>query len=107
MSTDLLPKVELWQLSEHVAQAIREIVREALEEHGDRLRSRAGGMRAAAAAAYIGVSRSKFYELLRTEPYLQASSFRAGTARMWRKDDLDAWMQAQVEPKQPNSSGGE
>ncbi len=34
MSQELFPKVELWQLSEHAAQALKEIVRAALVEHG-------------------------------------------------------------------------
>jgi excisionase family DNA binding protein len=97
MSSELFPKVELWQLSEHVARALKEIVRDALDEHGIVERAPIGGMRAAEAAAYIGIGRSTFYKLVKTEPPLQRS-YVVGTARMWRREDLDAWMQAQVAP---------
>jgi predicted DNA-binding transcriptional regulator AlpA len=65
-----------------------------------------GAMRAAAAAAYIGVGRSTFYQLLRQDAQLAGSSFGIGAARMWRKEDLDAWMQAQVGPKQVDLTSG-
>jgi predicted DNA-binding transcriptional regulator AlpA len=100
MTAELFPKVELWQLSEHAIHTLEEIMRRVLAEQAT---SPTGAMRAAQAAAYIGVGRSKFYELLRTDPSLRTCSFRAGTARMWRKEDLDAWMQAQVASKQANS----
>ena len=61
-------------------------------------------MRAAAAAAYIGVGRSTFYQLLRQDAQLARSSFGVGAARMWRKEDLDMWMQAQVGLKQADST---
>src|SRR5262245_28546057 len=99
MPQELFAKVELWQLSEHATQALKEIVRDALIEHSTMERSPVGGMRAAGAAAYVGISRSTFYKLLKTETHLQ-HSFVVGTARMWRKEDLDAWMQAQVESNQ-------
>jgi excisionase family DNA binding protein len=97
MPQELFPKVELWQLSEHVARALKEIVRDALVEHGTVERTPVGGMRAAEAAAYLGVGRSTFYKLVKTEPALQRS-YVIGTARLWRKEDLDAWIQAQVAP---------
>jgi excisionase family DNA binding protein len=96
MSNDLLPKVELWQLSEPAIRALKDVVRLVLDERGISTKPPIGALRAAQAATYIGVGRSKFYQLLRTEPQLQASSFRAGTARLWRKEDLDTWMQAQI-----------
>ncbi len=99
MPQELFPKVELWQLSEHVTQALKEIVRDALVEHSTVERSPVGGMRAAEASAYIGIGRSTFYKLIKTEAHLQ-HSYVVGTARMWRKEDLDAWMQAQVESNQ-------
>jgi excisionase family DNA binding protein len=107
MPQELIPKVELWQLSEHVTQALKEIVRDALVEHCTVERSPVGGMRAAEAAAYVGIGRSTFYKLIKTEAHLQ-HSYVVGTARMWRKEDLDAWMQAQVESNQihPENQAG-
>jgi len=104
MSQELLPKVQLWQLSEHAAQALKEIVRDALVEHGVVKRAPVAGMRAVEAAACIGIRRSTFYKLVKADPHLRRS-YVVGTARMWRKEDLDAWMHNQVELKQPNSSG--
>jgi hypothetical protein len=70
MSTELLPKVELWQLSEHAIRTLEEIVRRVLVENGH---AAVGAFRAASAAKYIGVGRSTFYELLKTDPHLQRS----------------------------------
>ena len=101
MSNELLPKVELWRVSDPAIQTLEDLIRRVLAE---RASTPVGAMRAAAAAAYIGVGRSTFYQLLRQDAQLAGSSFGIGAARMWRKEDLDAWMQAQVGAKQAGST---
>jgi predicted DNA-binding transcriptional regulator AlpA len=99
MSTELLPKVDLWQVSSAARQVltdlVNEAVRKALEEHGlKRSRTPAVALRGTDAAAYIGVGRSRFYGLLKEHPELMAASYTVGKARCWPVAALDAWMQA-------------
>ena len=55
-----------------------------------------GALGAKAAMAYIGVPRTRFYELLRTDPALKAASFLNGNRRLWPRESLDRWMQART-----------
>lgn len=83
------------------ASQLRQLIEEVvLKKLGQQESTPAGALRPKEAAAHIGVGRSKFYELLKEDPQLAEASFQVGTARMWRKEDLDAWMLAQVELKQ-------
>ena len=52
----------------------------------------AGALRAAEAARYLGLGRSRFYTLLDEHPQLLAASFTVGKARMWSTASLDAWI---------------
>ena len=81
-------------------ELVGEAVCKALEGQGVKKARAApsGALRAAAAANYIGVGRSRFYGLLKEDPELLGLSFRAGRARMWSVASLDNWMEArQVE----------
>ena len=83
MSTELLPKVEVWRLPEHVTRALKDAMRIVLDERDHRASALVGGMRAKEAATYLGIGRSKFYQLLKHDVDLMGSSFGVGTARMW------------------------
>ena len=52
-----------------------------------------GALRAAAAAAYIGASRSGFYQLLEKDHPLAAIAVSIGDYRVWPTADLDRWLQ--------------
>jgi predicted DNA-binding transcriptional regulator AlpA len=55
-------------------------------------------MKAAKAAAYLNISRSKFYKVLEEDPELKDSSFTLGKCRLWPVAALDAWIQARGQP---------
>jgi predicted DNA-binding transcriptional regulator AlpA len=98
MPEELLPKVDLYRLSAHIrdelASLVSEAVRAALEEQGLRKPvAPAGALRGPDAAAYLGVGRSHFYDLLKEDPELLSASFTAGRCRMWPTTALDEWMQ--------------
>ena len=93
MSDDLLPKVDLFRISGPVLEALSDFVREAVRQELATA-APAGALRAAEAADYIGVCRSRFYKLLKEDPQLPGLSFTVGTARMWPREALDRWMQA-------------
>jgi hypothetical protein len=98
MSSELLPKVDLWRISDEARQALIQLVkqslREALEEQGlKKPPVPTGALRGADAAAYLGVGRSHFYGLLKEDPQLLGLSFTVGRCRMWPIAGLDEWMQ--------------
>jgi hypothetical protein len=82
---DLLPKVDLYRISESARQdlaelvrdVVRDVVRQELKEHSSK-RFSAGGMGADSAAAYLGVGRSTFYVLLEKHPELKRASYKVG-----------------------------
>jgi predicted DNA-binding transcriptional regulator AlpA len=51
-------------------------------------------VKAAGAAAHLGISRSHFYQLLDSDPRLAKLAFTAGRSRLWPVVALDAWMRA-------------
>src|SRR5262245_16552350 len=90
MSEELLTKVDLFRLSGPAREDLWAILREVLAEEGCR---KAGALRATEAAAYIGVSRSRFYELLKEDQSLEAIAVSMGEIRVWPTADLDRWLQ--------------
>jgi hypothetical protein len=74
-------------------------VREALAEVGRTRQLPAGALKAAGAAAYLGLSRSRFYELLREDPALKELSFTVGRCRLWKISALDSWIHARQSEK--------
>jgi hypothetical protein len=51
--------------------------------------------KAPGAANYIGVSRARFYTLLKERPELNQAAFSNGTTRLWPRAFLDRWLQEQ------------
>jgi predicted DNA-binding transcriptional regulator AlpA len=97
MSSELLPKVDVYRLSEAALQQLQPLinaaVRAALEEQGlKKPRVTPGALRGKDAADYLGISRSRFYALLKTDPALKAASFTVGKSRAWTIAALDEWM---------------
>jgi hypothetical protein len=82
---ELLPRVDVYRLSDHMREEFRtlvsEAVRSALAELGNRP---AGALRGHDAARYLGLGRSRFYMVLKEHPELLAASFTVGKARMWQ-----------------------
>jgi hypothetical protein len=51
--------------------------------------------KAPGAANYIGVSRARWYELLKEHPELNKAAISNGTTRLWPRAFLDQWLQEQ------------
>ena len=97
--SDLLPKVDVVRFSDsarlELASLVSEAVRAALEEQGlKRPRVPAGALKAADAAAQIGISRSGFHTLLKHDPSLRQRFSTADRSRLWPTAALDTWMLA-------------
>lgn len=96
--SELLPKVEVWRITDQVALALHELVKDAvrkvLEEEGlRRAPVQPEALRINEAARYVGVGRSTFYKLMKEDDHhLMSTSFTAGRCRMWTKAALDEWM---------------
>jgi helix-turn-helix protein len=104
MTSDLLHRVEVRKLADPVVEQLAQIVRRLLAEQGRAAPS--GAMTVERSARYLSVSRRKFYEVLKEDPDLNASSFLIGSRRYWRKDVLDAWMERRAaDQSNPSSSG--
>ena len=91
------PTVALCQLSDLervLAPLIEKTVKQAFANA--QLSAVVGAMDPKAAMAYIGVPRTRFYELLRTDPTLKAASFTNGKRRLWPRENLDRWMEARA-----------
>jgi hypothetical protein len=105
MPEDLLHRVDVRSIAGPVLDVLRDLmseaVREALEAKG--LGQPAGALKSAEAARYIGISRARLYELLKTDPIIKASSIKQGKSRLFLRDGLDQWLQAQLAPEQPAS----
>jgi hypothetical protein len=97
VSEDLLHKVDVRSISEPVLEVLRDLVgeavRSALADRG--LAQPAGALKPREAARYIGRSRSRLYELLEHDPLIQAASFKQGKSRLFLRENLDRWLQAQ------------
>jgi predicted DNA-binding transcriptional regulator AlpA len=89
---DLLHRVELCAVSGPARELFKQLLREVLTEQGGP-GAPVGALRAADAAAYVGVSRSSFYVILKQDPALAAIAVAMGDYRVWRPPDLDQWLQ--------------
>jgi Helix-turn-helix domain len=102
MPEDLLHKVDVRHISEPVLQVLRELVNDAVTAA---LANRGfgqpfGALKSPEAARYIGVSRARLYELLKTDPLIQAASIKQGKSRLFLLDGLDRWLAAQQAAQQ-------
>jgi hypothetical protein len=91
MSDELLPRVDLFRISGPMLEALTDLVRQAVRQEMAAA-APAGALRAADAARYLGLGRSKFYVMLKADPELMGASFCVGTARLWSREALDGWM---------------
>jgi excisionase family DNA binding protein len=96
--SDLLHKVELCALSGDARQLLKDLIREVFAESGLALPRETGALRAKEAAAYLGIGKTRFHELLKEDPNLDAASIRVGRARVWPKEALDKWLKAKSSP---------
>jgi predicted DNA-binding transcriptional regulator AlpA len=99
VSAELLPKVYLYRISPTALDAIARLVREqvaaALTEAGvARAQLAPGALSGRASAAYLGISKSKLYEVLGEDPSFPAP-IRIGRRILFRIPDLDAWLERQ------------
>src|SRR5687768_1790089 len=90
-SQDLLHQVRLCDVSADAREQLKVLLREVLAEHPKM--TPVGALRAAEAAAYIGLSRSKFYVMLKEDAALAAMAVPVSDTRVWRPPDLDQWLQ--------------
>lgn len=93
----LLPQVAVVRLSsgvrQELADILTEVVNRALEVRLAKFAPPAA-LKAADAAAHLGISRSHFYQLLRSDPHLGKLAFTAGRRRLFPIVALDEWMRA-------------
>ena len=90
--SDLLHPVRLCDVSADARALLKQLSRGLLE----------AGLRPAAAVlgpeefrpCYLGgASKTKYHALLKTDPELKALSFVLGQRRLWRRADLDRWVE--------------
>ena len=93
MPSDLLHQVRLCDLSPDGREQLKQLLREVLLEGV----TQPATMRPEQAWAYLGISKSRFYKLIREDAHLKAASFRVGAARLWPREALDAWIKVQAE----------
>ena len=92
MVNDLLHRVELCDVSGPARELIKDLLREVLAEQGRQQQSApVGALGAPAAAAYIGASRSGFYQLEK-DHRLAAIAVSMGDYCVWPTADLDRWL---------------
>jgi excisionase family DNA binding protein len=96
-------------LSDATRREIAQIVAAAVARAVGQLGPKRPGVAPAAlkpkeAARYLGLGRSSFYNLLRTDSSLMAASFKVGRSRVFMIAALDAWMKARQPdaPKTPD-----
>jgi excisionase family DNA binding protein len=92
MSIDPLFLVKASDLEQVIDRAVAKAMAKRLAKQSS---AQAAALRPDEAADYIGLGRSKFYELLDQDAWLRKASFKIGTARLWRREDLDAWLKRQ------------
>jgi predicted DNA-binding transcriptional regulator AlpA len=95
---DLLPRVDVYGLSDRIRHELTRLVADAVSDafarRGTTPQLPTGALRAKQAAAYIGLSRSKFYEVLKNDRVLMQHSLTVGKCRLWPISVLDTWIQA-------------
>ena len=77
---------------------VGEAVRSALADRG--LAQPVGALKSHEAPRYIRISRARLYELLGTDPIIKAAAIKQGKSRIFLRDGLDRWLQAQQVPEQ-------
>jgi excisionase family DNA binding protein len=84
-------------ISDAAIKAIEEAVLKALERHrGIKPQPVPAGLKSGDAAKYIGISRTKFCNMIKGyDESLAAASFSVGRRRLWPKEALDEWMRRQ------------
>ena len=92
-ANDLLHPVRLHDVSADARELIKQLLREVLQEGV----TQPAVLRSEQAWVYLGISKTRFYKLIREDAYLKAASFRVGAARLWPREGLDAWIKAQTE----------
>jgi hypothetical protein len=102
MSQNLLHKVDVRHISAPVLQVLKalmqEAVREALSQQG--LGSAPAALKVVEAAKYVGLSRSRLYELLKTDRMIQSAAIKQGKARIFLVAGLDQWLLSQQTAEQ-------
>jgi predicted DNA-binding transcriptional regulator AlpA len=98
VTTELLPKVEVYRLSDRAQQEFAQVLREAMQKFFEKRNEPGEQQRPAAlgandAAAYLGISRSLFYELRDEDPTFP-TPIRFGRRRLWLISGLDNYMMA-------------
>ncbi len=83
---------QISHLEKVLAPLVEQAVQRALANHTQAV-APPGALRAAAAAAYIGTSRSGFYQLLEKDHRPAAISVSMGGYRVWPKADLGQRLQ--------------
>jgi excisionase family DNA binding protein len=100
-SENPLLKTELCKLSDAMVRQMEEIVRRVLAEQNQARPAPVGALTPAQAAKYLGVGKTRFYELLKEHPELDAMGFAytkrkdGKKYRKWLREDLDAWLKRQ------------
>jgi hypothetical protein len=93
-SENPLIKTELCKLAPEVVEQLKELMRQVIvQQKGD---TPVGAFTVEDAARYLRVSRRKFYDVLKKNPDLKASSFKNGSRKYWPVKALDAWIAKQV-----------
>ena len=110
-SEPLLPQVAVVRFSrgarQEVADAVTEAVHSALKVLLPKITPPAA-VKAAGAAAHLGISRSHFYQLLDSDPQLAKLAFTVGRSRLWPVTALDDWMRAkQCKGNKESSDSGQ
>jgi predicted DNA-binding transcriptional regulator AlpA len=95
--SDLLHRVEICAISDDSRELLKQLVREVLVERGFTQPKETGALRAKEAAAYIGIAKTRFYQLIKEDPLLGAASYNVGRSRAWPKAILDKWLKSQVD----------
>ena len=95
--SNLLHRVDVRAISEPMLQVLKNLVQEAVRDAlaGQGLAQPVGALKSREAAKYIAVSRARIYELLRDDPIIKAASIKQGKSRIFLREGLDRWLQAQ------------
>jgi predicted DNA-binding transcriptional regulator AlpA len=100
VSTELLPKVDVYRLSSRARQDLAELVTAAVREalggqgRGYHEKPQPAALGAYSTAAYLGISRSLLYELRRRDPAFPQPA-KLGRRRLWLVSDLDDYAKMQ------------
>jgi hypothetical protein len=88
-----------------IDKTVEEAVLKALEKHGaPKPKVAPAGLKAGDAAKYIGISRTKFCNMIKVghkdyDESLAAASFRVGRRRLWTTASIDVWAERKRQQK--------